>query len=85
VDSTFFEDVRNFFSSQDVKKELVDPYVIFSFGSNSFKSNWEYGFFEILGIFDNRFVINDTVSGSYISYSNNDIFTILIRSLPFIL
>jgi len=31
VDSTFFEDVRNFFSSQDVKKELVDPYVIFSF------------------------------------------------------
>jgi hypothetical protein len=52
VDSTFFEDVRNFFSSQDVKKELVDPYVIFSFaGKMVRKLFFIFYFFKSLIIF----------------------------------
>ena len=31
MDSNFFQGIKNIFTSNEPKKELVDPYVIFSF------------------------------------------------------
>ena len=36
---------------------VCGSYVIFSLGSDSFKNNWEYSFFQILGSFDKRFYL----------------------------
>lgn len=42
MDSVFFQGVKNVFSSNDEKKELVDPYVIFSFGGKKVQSKIIY-------------------------------------------
>lgn len=42
MDSAFFQGVKNIFSSNDDKKELVDPYVIFSFAGKKVQSKIIY-------------------------------------------
>ena len=37
MDSDFVQGVRNFFSSDEQKKDLVDPYVVFSFAGKKVK------------------------------------------------
>jgi myoferlin len=42
VDSEFFQGIKNFFSSSDEKKDLVDPYVVFSFAGKKVQSKILY-------------------------------------------
>jgi hypothetical protein len=37
VDSDFVQGVKSFFSSDEQKKDLVDPYVVFSFAGKKVK------------------------------------------------
>ena len=42
MDSEFFQGIKNFFSSSDEKKDLVDPYVVFSFAGKKVQSKILY-------------------------------------------
>ena len=42
MDTELFQGIKRFFSSSDEKKELVDPYVIFSFAGKKVQSKILY-------------------------------------------
>ena len=42
MDSQFFQGIKKIFSKNDQKKELVDPYVIFSFAGKKVQSKIIY-------------------------------------------